>query len=162
MSVACRLLFYFYEHGTLTLVKQFSSFQVEIYSQCHNSFIFVDNYYEHEFLRFFTKSFLRVYFLDVFFQPFPKGEAVLKKKLQEELFNLVRLLNSYIVNRNSNRIKEKHIKDFIISLSMVDFYFEYLYLNKIISFKKYKTLIDEVITIRKLAYGVLKNEKELC
>lgn len=67
MSVACRLLFYFYEHGTLTLVKQFSSFQVEIYSQCHNSFIFVDNYYEHEFLRFFTKSFLRVYFLDIFF-----------------------------------------------------------------------------------------------
>ena len=34
MSVACRLLIYFYEHGTLTLVKQFSSFQMEIYSQC--------------------------------------------------------------------------------------------------------------------------------
>lgn len=44
---------------------------------------------------------------------------------------------------------------------MVDFYFEYLYLNKIISFKKYKALVDDVITIRKLAYGVLKNEKEL-
>ena len=45
---------------------------------------------------------------------------------------------------------------------MIDYYFEYLYLNKIISFKKYKDLIDNVITIRKLAYGVLKNEKELC
>ena len=93
---------------------------------------------------------------------FPKGEAVLKKNLQEELFNLVKLLNSYIVNRSSNRIKEKYIKDFIISISMVDFYFEYLYLNKIISFKKYKDLVNDVITIRKLAYGVLKNEKELC
>ena len=70
--------------------------------------------------------------------------------------------NSYIVNRDSSRIREKHIKDFIVSLSMVDFYFEYLYLNKIISFKKYKDLVGYVVTIRKLAYGVLKNEKELC
>ena len=96
-----------------------------------------------------------------FSKNFPKGEAVLKKNLQEELFNLVKLLNSYIVNKGSARIKEKHVKDFIVSLSMVDFYFEYLYLNKMISFKKYKALVDDVITIRKLAYGVLKNEKEL-
>ena len=90
MSVACRLLFYFYEHGTLTLVKQFSSFQVEIYSQCHNSFIFVDNYYEHEFLRFFTKSFLRVYFLDIFFNlissflsiDYSKGENTFSRCLE--------------------------------------------------------------------------------
>lgn len=97
-----------------------------------------------------------------FSKNFPKSEAVLKRNLQEELFNLVKLLNSYIVNRESSRIREKHIKDFIISLSMVDFYFEYLYLNKIISFKKYKDLVEEIVIIRKLAYGVLKNEKELC
>ena len=97
-----------------------------------------------------------------FSKNFPKSEAVLKKSLQEELFNLIRLLNSYIVNRDSNRIREKYMKDFIVSLSMVDYYFEYLYLNKIISFKKYKGLVDEVVTIRKHAYGVLKNEKELC
>ena len=97
-----------------------------------------------------------------FSRNFPKSESVLKKNLQDELFNLVRLLNSYIVNRDSSRIREKHIKDFIVSLSMVDYYFEYLYLNKIISFKKYKDLVGDVITIRKLAYGVLKNEKELC
>ena len=97
-----------------------------------------------------------------FSRNFPKSESVLKKNLQDELFNLVRLLNSYIVNRDSSRIREKHIKDFIVSLSMVDFYFEYLYLNKIISFKKYKDLVGYVVTIRKLAYGMIKNEKELC
>lgn len=97
-----------------------------------------------------------------FSRNFPKSEAVLKKNLQEELFNLIRLLNSYIVNRDSNRIREKYMKDFIVSLSMVDYYFEYLYLNKIISFKKYKDLVGDVVTIRKLAYGVLKNEKEFC
>ena len=97
-----------------------------------------------------------------FSKSFPKSEAVLKKNLQAELFNLIRLLNSYIVNRESNRIREKNIKDFIVSLSMVDYYFEYLYVNKIISFKKYKDLVSEVVTIRKLAYGVLRNEKELC
>ena len=97
-----------------------------------------------------------------FSRNFPKSESVLKKNLQDELFNLVRLLNSYIVNRDSSRIREKHIKDFIVSLSMVDYYFEYLYLNKIISFKKYKDLVGYVVTIRKLAYGMIKNEKELC
>jgi hypothetical protein len=97
-----------------------------------------------------------------FSRNFPKGDSVLKKNLQEELFNLIKLLNSYIINKDSNRIRVKYIKDFIISLSMIDYYFEYLYLNKIISFKKYKSLVDEVITIRKLSYGVLRNEKELC
>ena len=97
-----------------------------------------------------------------FSKNFPKSESVLKKNLQDELFNLVKLLNSYIVNKNSNRIREKYIKEFIVSLSMIDYYFEYLYLNKIISFKKYKDLVDDVVTIRKLSYGVLRNEKELC
>ena len=101
-----------------------------------------------------------VFNVSEFSHNFPKSETILKNKLQTEIFNLVKLLNSYIVNRSSSRIKEKYIKEFIISLSMIDFYFEYLYLNKIISFKKYKSLVDEVITIRKLAYGVLKNEKE--
>ena len=65
-------------------------------------------------------------------------------------------------SRNFPKSEAVLMKDFIVSLSMVDYYFEYLYLNKIISFKKYKGLVDEVVTIRKLAYGVLKNEKELC
>lgn len=106
----------------------------------------------------------KVLVIDVvaFSKNFPKSEAVLKKKLQEELFNLIKLLNFYIVNRTSSRIREKYIKDFIVSLSMVDFYFEYLYSHRIISFNKYNALVELVITIRKLAYGVLKNEKELC
>ncbi len=92
---------------------------------------------------------------------FPRKDMVVTKSLQKELFNLIRLLNSYIVNKTSTRIKEKYIKDFIVSLSMTDFYLEYYYQNRNISFKKYKDLIDEIIMIRKLAYGVLKNEKEL-
>ena len=104
MSVACRLLFYFYEHETLTLVKQFSSFQVEIYSQCHNSFIFVDNYYEHEFLRFFTKSFLRVYFLDIFFNLFSflfSYNTTLYRKCQAILksFSIYTILKSFSIYR---------------------------------------------------------------
>ena len=81
----------------------------------------------------------KVLVIDVvaFSKNFPKSEAVLKKKLQEELFNLIKLLNFYIVNRTSSRIREKYIKDFIVSLSMVDFYFEYLYSHRIISFNKY-------------------------
>ena len=91
---------------------------------------------------------------------FPKREVTLKTKLQEELFNLIRELNSYIINKNSNRIRQKNIKDFLVSLSMCDFYLEYVYLNRIISFDKYKFLVDKIITIKKLAYGMIKDEKE--
>ena len=89
-----------------------------------------------------------------------KREVTLKTKLQEELFNLIRELNSYIINKNSNRIRQKNIKDFLVSLSMCDFYLEYVYLNRIISFDKYKFLVDKIITIKKLAYGMIKDEKE--
>lgn len=105
-----------------------------------------------------TKEF--IYDVVLFSRNFPKGEAVWKRALQEELFSLMRLLHFYIVNHDSKRIKEKYMKDFIVSLSMVDFYFEYLYQNKIISFKKYQGYVESIIVIRKLAYGVLKNEKE--
>lgn len=89
----------------------------------------------------------------------PKNEVILKNNLQQELFSLIRLLNSYIVNNNQVRIKEKNLKDFIIGLSMVNFYFEYAFQNKIISYQKFQYLIEQVSIIRKLAYGVLKSEK---
>ena len=43
-----------------------------------------------------------------FSRNFPKSESVLKKNLQDELFNLVRLLNSYIVNRDPDSIFFKY------------------------------------------------------
>lgn len=114
----------------------------------HDSFKIIKN----------TKEF--IYDVVLFSRNFPKGEAVLKRALQEELFSLMRLLHFYVVNHDSKRIKGKYMKDFIVSLSMIDFYFEYLYQNKIISFKKYQGYVESIIVIRKLAYGVLKNEKE--
>ncbi len=39
-----------------------------------------------------------IYEVVLFSHNFPKGEAVLKKQLQEELFSLMRLLHFYVVN----------------------------------------------------------------
>lgn len=91
---------------------------------------------------------------------FPKCEMTMKNELQKEMFCLIKYLNSYIVSSTNNRIKEKYLKDFIISLSMVDFYFECSYMMKIISFKKYHEFGNQIIIIRKMAFGLLKNEKE--
>ncbi len=98
--------------------------------------------------------------LSEFSKNFPKNEVIFKTNLQEELFALVRYLNCYTLNKDTRRIQEKYLKDFIVSLSMVDYYLEYAYQRKMISFQKYKSLTDMLIEIRKMSYGVLKNEKK--
>lgn len=102
--------------------------------------------------------------LDIFYfsKNFPKNSIILKNKLQETLLNNVELLHYYVVNNQHPKIKEKYLKDFIVNLSMIDFYLETSYHEKIISFQKYKELSSRVITIRKMAYGVLKNEEVEC
>ena len=55
----------------------------------------------------------------LFSRNFPKGEAVLKKQLQEELFSLMRLLHFYVVNYQSSRIRGKYLKDFIVLAGLI-------------------------------------------
>ena len=106
-------------------------------------------------------SLSKQFVLDIFnfSKNFPKNNVTLKNKLQEALLKNIELLHYYIVNNQHPKIKEKYLKDFIVNLSMIDFYLECSYHEKTISFSKYKDLSSQIIIIRKMAYAVLKNEE---
>ena len=42
---------------------------------------------------------------------------------------------------------------------MIDFYLESAYKEKIISFQKYNSYVKQIIVIRKMGYGLLRNEE---
>ena len=94
-----------------------------------------------------------------FSRNFPKNSVILKNSLQEALFNGIEYLHYYIINSSHPKIKDKYLKDFIVHLSMIDFYLESAYKEKIISFQKYNSYVKQIIVIRKMGYGLLKNEE---
>lgn len=95
----------------------------------------------------------------LFSRNFPKNSVILKNTLQQSLFKSVECLHYYIVNATHSKIKEKYLKDFIVNLSMIDFYLESAYKEKIISFQKYNSYVKQIIVIRKMGYGLLRNEE---
>ena len=74
------------------------------------------------------------------------------------MYNLVELIHSYRITTNG-RVKEKNLNDFIIKLSMLDYYIRVSYEKKIINSHKLLVITNFIIEIRKLAYGVIKSEK---
>lgn len=94
-----------------------------------------------------------------FSRNFPKNSVILKNSLQESLFKSIECLHYYIVNAQHPKLKEKYLKDFIVNLTMIDFYLESAYKEKIMSFQKYNSYVKQIIVIRKMGYGLLKNEE---
>ena len=52
---------------------------------------------------------------------FPNKTIVLKKSIETSNYQMIENLFAYNINK-TDRIKEKYIKDFLIKLSMIDFY----------------------------------------
>ncbi|MBQ6687256.1 MAG: four helix bundle protein [Bacilli bacterium] len=89
---------------------------------------------------------------------FPNKERVLIDSIEKNLYILVELIFSYNINTNQ-RIKEKYLKDIIVKLSMLDYYMNVSYEKKIISKKQYTSSSNFIVEIRKITYGILRNQK---
>lgn len=89
---------------------------------------------------------------------YPKYDVVLRNQIEITMYNLVELIHSYRIT-TSNRIKEKNLNDFIIKLSMLDYYIRVSYEKKIINSHKLVVITNFLIEIRKIAYGVIRSEK---
>lgn len=89
---------------------------------------------------------------------YPKYEVVLRNNIESTMYNLVELVHSYRIT-TSNRTKEKNLNDFIIKLSMLDYYIRVSYEKKIINSHKLIVITNFLIEIRKIAYGVIRSEK---
>ena len=70
---------------------------------------------------------------------------------------MIELIFSYSIN-DVERIKIKFLKDLIIKLSILDFYIATSFEKRIISKKKFESTSMFIIEIRKIAYGLVRNE----
>lgn len=89
---------------------------------------------------------------------FPKKEVILKNNLEQSMFKAIELIFTYNI-QTTFRIKEKYIKDFIIEISMLNYYIEFSYERKFISKHQRDVVGRYLIEIRKMIYGVIQNDK---
>lgn len=89
---------------------------------------------------------------------YPKCEVVLKNNIEKTMYLLIENIISYRIE-DTTRIKMKYLKDLVIKISMLDYYMRVSYKKKIISSKKYESISNFLIEIRKIAYGVIRSEK---
>lgn len=88
---------------------------------------------------------------------YPKSEMVLKQNMEKNMYEIIELIFSYSIS-DVERIKIKYLKDLIIKLSMLDFYVATSFEKRIISKKKFESTAMYIVEIRKIAYGLVRNE----
>ncbi len=89
----------------------------------------------------------------------PKKEITLKTHLDNYMLEVVELTYSYLINKNNQKIRISNIKNILINISMIDFFLLEIYHRKYIKTKKYKSITNYILEIRKINYGLLNYEK---
>lgn len=92
--------------------------------------------------------------IDDFIINFPRKEFVIKDRIISDSLDILNMI--YIVNFDKDR---KYLKyDILSKLSMLDFYLERCYKNKIISEKLLRKKSNELVNITKLVHGWIRND----
>ncbi len=86
---------------------------------------------------------------------YPKREMILSNNIEQACYQLVELVFAYSIN-DTDRIREKNLKDMLIKTSMLDFYVRVSYDKKIISKHQFEVLGRFFTEIRKMIYGLKK------
>ena len=92
------------------------------------------------------------------FPNFPKIHLALKIKLEENLYSLID--NIIRANINKGNIRNKHQKEILVIISLLDFYIGEIYNKKIIKKKRFVSFISCLNEIRKMTYGWIESEKK--
>ena len=87
---------------------------------------------------------------------YPKKEYILKGNIEKSCYQLIECIFSYQINQ-TERIRQKYLKDFLVQLSMLNFYMETSFDKKYISKRQYEVVGRFLMEIRKIAYGVIKS-----
>ena len=90
-------------------------------------------------------------------ESFPRKETILKNHMESTMYDLIQLI--HYINVSTGRIKEKYLKDFVVKLSMLDYYTLVSYQKKYISKHKREVIGRFLEEIRKISYGVIRNER---
>ena len=88
---------------------------------------------------------------------FSKKEYILKWNIEKCTYALIEYIFSYQINQ-SERIRQKYLKDFLVQLSMLNFYMEVSFNKKYISKRQYEVVGRFLVEIRKITFGVIRSE----
>lgn len=88
---------------------------------------------------------------------YPHKEVVLKENIEKNMYEMIECIFAYQIN-DMDRIKQKYLKDFLIKLSMLNFYIKVSFDKKIISKRQCEIIGRFLIEIRKITFGVMKSE----
>lgn len=97
------------------------------------------------------------YYVDILIN-FPKKDVFLKQSIEKGFYDLIEYLFAFNIN-TSDRIKQKYLKDFLVKLSMLDYYTKIGFHKKIITKRQFEVLGRKCIEIRKMTYGLIKKSE---
>ena len=98
-----------------------------------------------------------------FTENIPRKYLYIKSGIEVSLTTSIKLVRYYIVNKNETyRIRIKYLKDLIVELSMIDFYFDFMYNKKYLGKNRYTDFSLKLESIRRITYGVINSEKKQC
>lgn len=91
---------------------------------------------------------------------YPKIEVVLKHNIEKNMYELIENLFAYNIN-DTERIKQKYLKDFLVKLSMLDFYTKVSFKKKIISKRQFEVIGRFIIEARKITFVLVKGDSKV-
>jgi hypothetical protein len=97
-----------------------------------------------------------IFSLDKILINYPKSDIIIKKDIFNESVKLLEL--AYLAN-NSVDNKLSYQNKMLVSISMLDFYFDYSFKKKYISLKALNNKINHLTKINKMVYGWMKSNE---
>jgi len=91
---------------------------------------------------------------------YPKIEVILKHNIEKNMYELIENLFAYNIN-DTDRIKQKYLKDYLVKLSMLDFYTRISYKKKIISKRQFEVIGRFIIEARKITFVLVKGDAKV-
>lgn len=88
---------------------------------------------------------------------YPKKEIILKQSIEKNQYELLECIFAFNINQVS-RIKEKYLKNYLVKLSMFDFFVRESYHKKYLSKKQMESVTKLIVESRKITYGLIKSE----
>ena len=90
---------------------------------------------------------------------YPHKYVVFSNNIQSICLSMIETLHYYVVNYNSIKYRNKYITEYIVKISLLDDIIGFSFNKKLISYKKFRVICNFIIELRKMSYGLLKNEK---
>lgn len=102
-----------------------------------------------------NKTYQTVEFLNKILINFPNKETVLKNSIESNLYQMLENLFAFNIN-DTNRIKEKYLKEYLIHLSMINFFMHQAMTKKYINYKQAEKIGKICLDLKKITYTLMK------